>query len=299
MAHNHTHHPQARNLKIAFFLNLAFTVIEIAGGFFVNSVAILSDALHDLGDSFSLGLSWFLQNRSVKAATSRFTFGFRRLSLLGAFINSLVLIVGSIFVIVEAVPRFFEPEHSNAPGMVVFALLGIAVNGYAAWKLSGGKSLNERVVSWHLLEDVLGWVAVLIVAVVLLFKNVPFLDPAVSLLITAYVLYNVVKRLKETVLIFLQVVPANVDPDKLRQEILGLNKVDSLHHLHIWSLEGEHHVFTVHVRLREINSLQEHEHTKNAIRAILKPHSFSHIAIETELDAQSCSLLPLHNADPE
>ncbi|MEZ4688280.1 MAG: cation diffusion facilitator family transporter, partial [Bacteroidia bacterium] len=176
MSHDH-HHTHSNNLKTAFFLNLAFTVFELIGGMYVNSVAIISDAIHDLGDSLSLGTAWYLDRKARQKADHRFSFGYSRFSLLGALINSLVLIAGSIFVIQEAIGRIIEPEHSDARGMMVFAIIGIAVNGYAAWKMSGGKSLNEKVVSWHLLEDVLGWVAVLVVAIVLQFKDIHYLDP--------------------------------------------------------------------------------------------------------------------------
>ena len=165
---------------------------------YVNSVAILSDAIHDLGDSLSLGTAWYLDRKSKQESDQKFSFGYARFSLLGALINSVVLIAGSIFVIKEAVERLLAPETTDARGMFFFALVGIAVNGYAALKLSGGISMNEKVVSWHLLEDVLGWVAILIASIVLFFYDVPFLDPALSIAFTLYVLWNVIKRLKET-----------------------------------------------------------------------------------------------------
>ena len=186
MGHDHAHHHSSKNLKTAFFLNVAFTIMEFIGGIYVNSVAIVSDAIHDLGDSLSLGFAWFLDVRSKKSATKSFTFGYSRLSLLGALINSVVLIIGSVFVINEAISRFINPELSDANGMIVFALFGIAVNGYAAWKLSGAKTLNEKVVSWHLMEDVLGWFAVLVAAIVLKFYESPYIDPALSIAIMAY-----------------------------------------------------------------------------------------------------------------
>ena len=189
--HHHHHHESGKNLKAAFFLNLAFTIIELIGGWYVNSVSIVSDAVHDLGDSLSLGTSWYLDSLSRKKATDSYSFGYRRFSLLGALINAIVLILGSVFVIREAILRLQTPEASDAKGMLYFALLGVAVNGYAAWKLSGGKTLNERVISWHLIEDVLGWVAVLIVSVILMFYPSPYLDPALSLLISVYILWNV------------------------------------------------------------------------------------------------------------
>lgn len=288
---HHHHHPSSgKNLKIAFFLNIGFTILEIFGGFYVNSVAILSDALHDLGDSFSLGAAWYLDKKSKKGATEHFSFGYSRFSLLGALINSLVLVAGSVFIIYRAVGRIIEPEHSDARGMMVFALIGIAVNGYAAWKLSGGRSLNEKVVSWHLMEDVLGWVAVLIVSIVLLFEDIHYLDPALSLLITAYVLWNVIKRLKETLFIFLQGVPEDVSMDKIKQELLSLEKVASLHHTHIWSLEGEQHVFTSHLKLQNIHKFSQILEVKEQAKDILRRYPFTHYTIETELDEEKCEL---------
>lgn len=291
-AHDHHHHHHSgKNLRIAFFLNLGFTVLEIIGGFYVNSIAILSDALHDLGDSLSLGISLFLHNKSKKEADHKFTFGYSRFSLLGALINSLVLIGGSIYVITEAVGRILEPQHSNAQGMIFFAIIGISVNGYAAWKLSKGKSLNERVVSWHLLEDVLGWVAVLVVSVVLLFRDIHFLDPALSLLITLYILYNVIKRLKETLSIFLQGVPEGIDPEKIKTRILEIENVASVHHMHIWSLEGEQHVFAIHIKLQYISSFHQILEVKRKAKDILKQYHFYHYTIEVELDEETCDLL--------
>lgn len=291
MEHQHHHEQSAgKNLKIAFFLNLGFTILEVIGGFFVNSVAILSDALHDLGDSLSLGVSWYLNKKSQEGANEKYSFGYRRFSLLGALLNSLVLIGGSVYVITEAVGRILSPEHSDAQGMIIFAIIGVTVNGYAAWRLSSGKTLNEKVVSWHLLEDVLGWVAVLIVAIVLMFKDIHYLDPALSLLITAYVLWNVVKRLKDTLFIFLQGVPGDVKLTEVEEKLLDIDHVDSLHHTHIWSLEGEHHVFTTHMKLKDISAFSQILEVKQQAKEILNGYSFSHYTLETELDQESCPL---------
>lgn len=289
--HHHHHHESGKNLKTAFFLNLAFTIIELIGGWYVNSVSIVSDAVHDLGDSLSLGTSWYLDRLSKKKATDSFSFGYRRFSLLGALINAIVLIVGSVFVIREAILRIISPEYSDAQGMLYFAILGVTVNGYAAWKLSKGKTLNERVISWHLIEDVLGWAAVLIVSVVLIFYPNPYLDPALSLLISMYILWNVLKRLQETVFLFLQGQPADVDKSKIEAEIREIPQVESTHHTHVWSLDGEHHVFTTHVKLKPLVSLDELLEVKNGLKRIMKKHPFEHYTIETEIDREECVLL--------
>lgn len=286
----HEDNRSGRNLKLAFFLNLGFTILEFIGGVYVNSISIISDAVHDLGDSFSLGTSWYLDSKSKKSATSRFSFGYRRFSLLGALINSLVLVAGSIYVIYEAVGRIMEPEHSDAQGMIIFAIIGIVVNGYAAYKLSSGKTMNEKVVSWHLLEDVLGWVAVLIVGIVLSFKDIHYLDPALSLVIALYILWKVFKRLKETLYIFLQGVPEELDLDEIKNRILKVPSVDSMHHTHIWSLEGEHHVFTAHIKLKHINEFHRILEIKRQVKAILKEYGFQHYTIEVELDQETCEL---------
>lgn len=292
MSHNYSHKNQSgKNLKIAFFLNLGFTILEIIGGFYVNSVAILSDAVHDLGDSLSLGTSWYLDHKSKQGANKNFSFGYTRFSLLGALINSLVLILGSAYVIYEAIGRILEPEHSDADGMIIFAIIGVLVNGFAAYKLSGGKSMNEKVVSWHLLEDVLGWVAVLLVAIILKFEDIHYLDPALSLLITLYVLYNVIKRLKETLFIFLQGAPKDIDLDEVKQKILSITNIDSLHHTHIWSLEGEKHVFTTHIKLKNIDKFEQLLQVKRNVKNILKEYNLEHYTVETELDEETCDLL--------
>jgi cobalt-zinc-cadmium efflux system protein len=289
MSHDHSH--EHGNIKLAFFLNFGFTILEFFGGMYVNSVAIISDALHDLGDSISLGLSWFLDHKSKEGANSSFTFGYTRFSLLGALINSLVLIAGSIFVINEAVARILSPEHTDAQGMFLFAIIGVSVNGYAAWKVSHGKTLNERVISWHLLEDVLGWAAILVVSIVLLFKDIHYLDPALSLFITAYVLWNVVKRLKETLHIFLQGTPDDLSIDELRKKFLEQDIVADTNHLHLWSLDGEKHVFTAHLILKNVESYSDILEAKKKIREILKPYNFSHSTIEVELDEGTSSLI--------
>lgn len=288
MGHEHHRHQASANLKVAFFLNLGFTILELFGGLYVNSVAIISDAIHDLGDTLSLGTSWYLQNKSSQKADAKFSYGYRRFSLFGALINSLVLVAGSILVVREAIARLLHPEYSNPEGMLVFALVGVAVNGYAAWRLSSGKTLNERVVSWHLLEDVLGWVAVLMVSIILLFKNVPYLDPALSILITLYILWNVVVRLKETLFLFLQGKPDDVHLDQVEKELIQIKNVASVHHTHIWSLDGEHHVFSSHVKLKNLQSFDELLAVKQAISKVIDRYPFEHHTIETELDRETC-----------
>ncbi len=288
--HHHHHHESTKNIRLVFFLNLGFTIIEAVGGIYVNSVAIVSDALHDLGDSLSLGLSWYLDRKSKQGADKKFTFGYRRFSLLSALINGIVLIVGSAFVIREAVERIIVPESSNSVGMFYIAIGGVVINGFAALKLIRGKSMNERVLSWHLVEDVLGWVAVLIVSVVLMFKDIPVLDPVLSLVITSYILWNVVRRLRETLNLFLQGTPLDLDVDEIVRCIQEFDHVKSVHNTHLWSLDGATHIFSTHVEVSEdMDTPREIDDLKERIRERVMEFGLTHITIEIDFG------IPVHS----
>ena len=280
----------SRNIRIVFILNLLFTAIEIIGGFWTNSMAILSDALHDLGDSFALGITLILDKLSHRVSDEKYSYGYQRFNLLAALINTIILVIGSIFIFSEAIPRLSHPEHSNAQGMVIFAIIGIAVNGAAALRLQGSKSQNTKIIAWHLLEDVLGWTAVLIVAFVLLFKDIHILDPLLSILITAYVLYNVLKNLKKTLSLFMQGVPEDIEIKKLEENILNQPRVKSVHHTHIWSLDGENHVLTTHVVVFKHTTRIQINQIKKSIMALISGHHFEHTTIEIEYEDENCNM---------
>jgi cobalt-zinc-cadmium efflux system protein len=289
MGHSHSH-DSIRNIKVAFFLNLFFTILEIIGGFWTNSLAILSDALHDLGDSFSLGLSWYLEKFSKREKDKLFSYGYRRFSLLAALINTVILVAGSLFILSEAIPRIFKPEHSNAQGMVLFAIFGVLINGVAALRLKGDKSLNAQVIIWHFMEDVLGWIAVLIVGIIMLFKDIHFLDPALSIMITLYVLYNVIGKLKKTLAIFLQAVPENINIDEVENRLAAIDKVKSVHHTHVWSMDGEHHVLTTHIVVDEEATKDDVLQVKCSIKQLTDDMEFSHTTAEIEYGDEMCRM---------
>jgi cobalt-zinc-cadmium efflux system protein len=289
MSHDHSH-DNTGDLRLAFFLNLSFTIIEIAGGIWTNSLAILSDAIHDLGDSLSLGMAWYLETYARKDKDKKYSYGYRRYSLLSALINTVVLIVGSVFILSRAVTRLFNPEPVDAKGMILFAVLGIIVNGLAMLRLRGGKSLNAQVVAWHLIEDVLGWVAVLIMSIVLLFTDLYILDPIFSILITSFVLYNVIKNLRKTLALFLQAVPENMDLEKIENRLLAIDNVCSSHHTHIWSMDGEHHVLTTHLVVEEDTSQDEVLCIKEDINQLSKEMDFLHTTVEIEYGDEKCSM---------
>ncbi|KPD20861.1 MULTISPECIES: cation diffusion facilitator family transporter [Idiomarina] len=288
--HNHDHSKDmpSNRLGWAFLLNFVFTIIEFIGGFLTNSTAILADAVHDLGDSLSLGLAWILNKLGKKQANQHFTYGYKRLNLAGAFINAVVLIAGSAWVLVEAIPRLWNPQMPVADGMIALAVVGITVNGFAAYKLSEGKTLNERVINWHLLEDVLGWVAVLIVGIVLLFVDWPILDPILSIGFTLFILVNVLRNLWATLKLFIQATPDKETYRQVADTLLELPHVADLHHLHFWSLDGEEHVLTVHLVLSKNLDIEARSDLKQRIDDVLAPYALSHTTVELEDPDEAC-----------
>ena len=272
-----------KNIRTAFFLNLAFAFVELIGGIITNSVAILSDAVHDFGDSISLAVAWALQKKSNKAKDDKYSYGYKRFSLLSSVILSGILLVGSILILVEAIGRLFNPQEVNAQGMLWLAILGIIVNGLAALSVKRGKTLNERAVFLHIMEDVLGWIGVLVISIVMIFVNLPILDPILSISITIWVLYNVYKNLKATFNILLQAFPKNVDVKKLTKEIEAIDNVISIHDLHIWTQDGLSHVMTLHI-VAEKN----YETIKLKVRGIAKTFNIDHVTIELEDKYSSC-----------
>ncbi|GAB1257102.1 cation diffusion facilitator family transporter [Aurantivibrio plasticivorans] len=292
--HNHAHHSHAQHnestsrIAWAFFLNVGFTIIEFIGGWLTNSTAIMADAVHDLGDSLSIGLAWTLGKLSNRESTSKFSYGYRRFSLLGALINGIVLIIGSIWVLSEAIPKIFNPEMPAVEGMFGLAILGVAVNGYAAFKLSKGKSLNEQMLNWHLLEDVLGWVAVLVVSIILMFAEWPILDPILSIAFTIFILINVLRNLWATTKLFLQAAPNDDTANTIRESLLSFAEVKEIHHLHFWSLDGEHHVMTAHLELSKLIEPTRQIQLKTEIADRLSGFGLEHTTIELEFPNEPC-----------
>jgi cobalt-zinc-cadmium efflux system protein len=290
-AHNHTHEHHSsgtNNIRFAFLVNVTFTIIEIIGGFLTNSIAIISDALHDLGDSFSLALSWYLSKVSEKKRTSTFTYGYKRFSMLAALVNGMILLAGSLFVLSEAVPRLFKPELANARGMFLFAILGVTVNGIAAFRVRSGKTINERMVTLHLLEDVLGWAAILVISVIMMVRHVPVLDPVLAVLITVYILWNVVRNLKGSMMIFLQGVPEKIKMEELERGITDIDGVKDVHHTHIWSLDGANHILSCDVVVKRETGREEIMKIKSRAKQIAGDFGVDHATIEIEFEDEHC-----------
>lgn len=284
----HSHHHEEGNIKVAFFLNLAFSLIELVGGLYTNSVAILSDALHDLGDSLTLGLSWYFAKIAKKNRTKEYSFGYQRYSVIGALINAIVLVLGSIFILTEAIPRLLNPVMPETEGMIYLAIGGVLVNGIAAFRLSHGKSLNEKVVFTHLLEDILGWVAVLIGAIVMHFIELPILDPILSILIAVFILFNVIKSLRESFRIILQGTPSSIDLKKIHQALISTSGVMGFHDCHAWTMDGNYNILSVHLVIEDSLSLEDLASIKKSTKEKLKALGINHATIEVETSSESC-----------
>ena len=233
--------------RTAFFLNLTFTVLEVIGGVISGSIAILADSLHDFADSLALGLGWYFEEKSKEGSNDKYSYGYARFSLLGAMINAIALLLGSVFIVYKSITRILNPEMPDVYWMLGISILGVLLNGIGVWKLKSGKSMNKQVMTIHLLEDALGWVAVLIASIVLMFYNIPVLDPILAIIINITVLIFVMKKLVKALKIMLQKVPDNINYAELKQKILCLEKVSSVEHLHVWSLNEEKAVASIHL----------------------------------------------------
>jgi cobalt-zinc-cadmium efflux system protein len=290
--HHHHHHEGEESsgaFRVAFFLNLGFTFVEIVGGLLTNSVAILADAVHDLGDSVSLLFSWSMERVATRRRTEKQTFGYKRYSVLGAVVSGGVLLVGSVFVMLEAVPRLFEPEAVHPEGMLALAVAGIGFNLLAVLRMRGGEKLNQRVVMLHLLEDVLGWAGVLVVSVVLLFADLPILDPLLSVAVTVFVLSRIVPRLRHAIGVFLQYAPSDIDIGSIEEEVTEMRHVRSLHDMHLWSLDGNYHLFSTHVVVDDDLKLSALEELQAKIKGALARRGVHHVTLEFESDRAGCA----------
>ena len=278
MTHHHNE-GAGHNILAAFFINLAFTAIALIGGWLTNSMAIISDSIHDLGCTLSIGLAWGFEHIAKHKPTHRFTFGYRRFALLGAFVNACILLSGATVVLHESFERMASPESVDANGMMWFALLAIAFKGVAAWRTWRGSSVNQRMVSLHLLGDCLGWVAVLVASLVMMVVEIPLLDPLLSVCISLYLLYNVVRNLITAFRIVLEGVPTTIDYHKVEAEVAALDGVAEVQQLRIWSMDNEHHMAEV-ILATPLTDITKIEQLKGTLRTILHSHSVEQCVIE-------------------
>ncbi len=275
-----------RNILVAFLLNLSFSIFEFIGGIFTGSVAILSDSIHDIGDALSIGLSYFLEKKSKRQPDSAYTFGYARFSVLGSFITTTILLFGSFAVIIASVKKFINPSEINYNGMIIFAVIGVVVNFLAAYFTREGDSLNQKAVNLHMLEDVLGWVVVLVGAVVMKLTDFSYIDPIMSIGVAVFILINAVKSLKEVLDLFLVKTPHSISVEEVKEHIKKLDEVIDAHHIHLWSSDGNSLYATMHI-VSDIDS----EKVKKSVKEELSHLGISHSTLELEKSTENCETL--------
>jgi cobalt-zinc-cadmium efflux system protein len=272
-----------KRILLAFLLNLGFSLFEFVGGLITGSVAILSDALHDLGDAAGIGVSLFLERKSKRKADDAYTYGYARYSMLGSVFTMLILLTGSVAVIWNAAQRLLHPTPIHYGGMILFALVGVAVNLIAALVTRGGESMNQKAVSLHMLEDVLGWVVVLVGAVVMRFTDLWFLDSLMSIGVALFIGIHAAKGLLETLPYFLEKAPQNVDVPSIKVHLAEIPGVLDVHHIHLWSMDERHNCATMHI----VTNGDPHE-IKAAVRHELSHHGINHATLELETEGEEC-----------
>lgn len=267
-----------KNIFIAFILNISFSIFEFFGGILTNSVAILSDSIHDLGDAISIGISYFMEKKSKKKADNKYTYGYIRYSVLGGVITTTILLVGSILVIISATKRLFNPVEVNYKGMIIFAIIGVILNLIAAYVTKEGESINQKSVNLHMLEDVLGWIIVLIGSIIMNFTDMRMIDPIMSIGVAIFILINSLKNLKKVLDLFLEKTPDEINIEELKKHLLEIKEVEDIHHIHIWSIDGYNNYATMHI----VSKSKDTENVKKQIREELKEHNICHAILETE-----------------
>ena len=269
---------------VAFFLNLSYAIVEfIAGGIFGSS-AVLADSVHDLGDAIAIGISALLETISNREEDRHYTLGYKRFSLLGAMVTAVILMTGSVLVILENIAKIFHPQSVNDEGIFWLGIIAITINVLASLVIRKGQTKNESILSLHFLEDTLGWVAVILMAIVLRFTDWYILDPLLSLAISFFILSKALPRFWSTLKIFLDAVPEGVDIQKIKTDLAELDHVASINQLNLWTMDGLEKNAIVHVCLKEMEHM---ETCKESIRIFLKDCGFQNITIEVDVDLES------------
>lgn len=266
-------------VRVAFFLNLSFSVLEFIFGSIFNSSSVLADAVHDLGDALAIGLSACLETVSNRQEDKRYTLGYKRFSLLGAILTSVILLTGSFMMIIENIPRLIKPEVVDYQGMLVLGIIAIIINLLASLIVRKGKTKNESILSLHFLEDILGWLAVIVVSGVLYLTDWYILDPLLSLLISSFILWKAIPRFWSSLKIFLDAVPEGLDSEKLEQDLLSVENVKSINQLNIWSMDGLENNAIVHLCIEDWMRMED---SKEDVRYFLRQNGVHNITIEVD-----------------
>ena len=270
--HHHHHTTNQRALFLAFLLIATFMVVEVVGGLWTNSLALLSDAGHMLGDAAALGLSFLAVRFGARRATPDRTFGYRRFEILAAFVNGLTLLVISIYIMIEAYKRLFSPPEIMSGGMLVIAIVGLVVNVLAAWILMRGErdNLNVRSALLHVFGDLLGSVGAITAALLILLFGWTLADSIASLFVAVLILISGYRVTRDAVHILMEGAPHEVDVVAMQNELLRVDGVNEIHDLHVWSITSNEYAVTCHVLIDETTDDQAvlHDVTNQPVRCI-------------------------------
>lgn len=277
----HHHHKKAgENLAFVFFMNLTFNIIVIIGALLTNSMAILSDFIHDLSDTISIAVAWFLERVSQRESSDNYSYGYQRFSILGAVITSVFVIFMAFVILSEAIPRLFAPEGVDAGGMMIISIIGLLFKSLSVYRLHKGETFNEKAIFFHQLGDIFEWVAILILSVVLMFwKGASYLDPFVSIGIAIWLIFNLGRNLIKSLQVLLQKTPDHFDVEEFKTSINAIEGVDAIDDFHVWSLDGIDSVLTLKVSISDWESQEE---IKKEIYAIASKYHIVDVTIEFE-----------------
>ncbi|MDY6820066.1 MAG: cation diffusion facilitator family transporter [Deferribacterota bacterium] len=289
MEKDNVNNNSSNNIRFSFIVNLIFAIIEISGGIYANSLIILTNGIHDLGDSLSLSISWYLEKKSEKPPNNKFTYGFKRYSIIGAFINASILIGATFYIIIESVNRFFTDFRLDYKSILIFGILGFIFNGVAVLRLLRTKSFNEKMALYHLLDDLLGWSAAILIGLILkINSNLNFLDPLFSIIISIYILSKVLRNMKEVFDVFLQSAPKDINIYNIKEDILKIKNVKDIHDIHTWSLDGNYNILSLHITVEKNFNLAYSNELKQKIRDVLNDHNINHSTIEFCKEDEHC-----------
>ena len=275
------------NIKIAFLLNLAFSIVEAIGGILTNSISIISDSLHNLGDSITIGINYIFEKKSKKLPNKEYSYGYLRYTMLGSLIASFILLVGSVVIIYNVVPRLIKPLSVNYDAMIIFGIFGLLINLYATIKIMRSKEKDKKI-NTHMIEDTVIWLFILTGSICIKVFDSVIIDPILSLLIAIYILYQVYKYMKNIYNIFMEKVPKNVKIDEIKKDIEENENIDNVHHIHIWSMDGVNNYMTAHMHLNKVLSEEEIIKTKNDVKNKLMEDKINHITLEVEYFNEKC-----------
>jgi cobalt-zinc-cadmium efflux system protein len=283
-AEHHQHEVTGKNLGLAILLNTVITLAEAVGGIISGSMALLSDAAHNLSDVLSLIISYFANRLSKKGATERQTFGFRRSEILAAFINSATLIIIAVIIIIEAVQRLMNPVTVSTGWVIWLALASFVVNGLSALFLreDSHHSMNMKSAYLHLFTDMLTSVAVLLGGLAIRYLNWTWADSVLSVIIALYLLYMSWGIFRSSLRIMMQFTPEEIDVSNLVSKIAEIHGVKNLHHVHVWQINEHDLMFEAHVDLVEDITVSNFEGILEQIKLTLRQQGVNHSTIQPE-----------------